>query len=108
MFKRTAILLAVISVILLAACVYIYLTEDDQKPSIRFGDEVTHWSENESEAVLLSDVTAYDAVEGDVSASLRIESVIPSRDGATVTVVYVAKDSKNNIATRSRVLNYEK
>ena len=106
MLRRTTILLIVAAVILLGISALVYVTEDRTAPRISFREEVTSWSESDGETVLLMDADAIDSHDGNVSDSLRIHSIIPSQDGSTVTVVYVAKDSRNNVATRSRVLEY--
>ena len=106
MLKRITILLAVIAALLIGATVFVYITEDNTAPRISFREGIASWSERDGEDVLLMDADAIDSNEGDVSNSLRIHSIIPSQDGTTVTVVYVAKDSRNNVATRSRVLEY--
>ncbi|MCC8066433.1 MAG: DUF5011 domain-containing protein [Clostridiales bacterium] len=61
-----------------------------------------------SEEDLLDGVTAIDSEEGDVSDSLLIERVVSDAENGTATVIYVAKDSANNIVKVTRLLDAEK
>ena len=104
--KTLTILLALVAALLLAISVFIYVAQDRTSPVISFDDSLTEWSEEDGREVLLSDVTATDNRDGDVSDSLRVRSVIPSEDKTTVTVIYVALDKSNNVGTASRRLKY--
>ena len=55
---------------------------------------------------LLDGVTATDNKDGDVTESLVVESVYPNEDGQTATIVYVARDSRNNVGKANKVVTY--
>lgn len=51
-------------------------------------------------------MTATDNKDGDVTESLVVESVYPNEDGQTATIVYVARDSRNNVGKANKVVTY--
>lgn len=57
-------------------------------------------------SLLLTGVTATDERDGDVTDTVTIESVIPNTDGTEASVIYVAKDSKNNVTKETRKVSY--
>lgn len=88
--------------------VFYWMSRDDDKtaPVISFPDEILLYHEGEDQEVLLEGVTATDNVDGDVSDTLVVESVLPMKDGATAAVLYYAKDRSNNVAKGSRMVDY--
>lgn len=105
MKKGILILLLLITVILLGIAAYIHFTNDRKAPEITFQEKDIVYNENEDQDILLQDVTAYDDVDGDVTNSIMIESVIPiSGNESKARVIYVAKDSSNNVTKKSRIV----
>lgn len=80
--------------------------EDHVPPVISFSDELVLYREGEDESVLLKGVTAQDDVDGDMSETLVVESVLPMKNQTSATVIYYAKDKSNNIGEASRRIEY--
>lgn len=86
---------------LLALTVLLHMRGDRRGPEIVYeGDTVNYDGINTQ--LLLTDVTAFDDVDGDVSDSLRVKTVLQTDDGIIVT--YIAKDQHNNITVSSRYI----
>lgn len=97
MKKWVSIILVLISGVLLFFSISILKTEDKTGPVIHFSKSKSQlYTEKMTEEELLEGVTAKDARDGDVSDSLRIESMFFSEDGE-VNIIFVAKDKSNNI-----------
>lgn len=94
-------------IILFVICVLAVITEDRDAPKILFGDEEIEYVEGEDTKVLLSNVSAVDEEEGDVTFTITIESIRVLSSGRKANVVYVARDSKNNIVKVSRIIKYQ-
>ncbi len=108
MKKSAVISLLVVAVLALAAVNgYVYLSADRSSPSIQVNDDITTYYASAGKDSLLQGVTASDDVDGDVSDTLRVASVLPSSDETSVTVTYTAKDSSNNIAQKTISLAYD-
>lgn len=90
-------------IILGGLSIYWKLSDDHTAPEISFGEN-TIYMPDMSEADLLADVTATDNEDGDVTESLVIETITVNAQDNTAIVVYVARDSRNNIAKVKRVL----
>lgn len=84
---------------LLAGNVVVYIGED------RNGPEITYVAGSDTSA-LLNGVTAADDRDGDVTSTVTVESIIPNEDQTGASVVYVAKDSKNNVTKAARLISY--
>lgn len=82
--------------VLLVVCIFTLITSDNTGPVIRV-DESSQisYTEGQSKEVLLEGVTAYDEKDGDVTSSIRIESMFVSGD--VLKVRYAAKDKHNNV-----------
>ncbi len=79
---------------------------DEAGPLIEFdSDEVTA-GVKVTEEELLKNVTAYDEKDGDVTASLLIESISDFISSGQRIITYAAFDSNNNITKRERKLIY--
>lgn len=97
---------AIILVALIAVSVCMAVTSDRQAPEIEVADEDITYVEGQGYSSLLSGVTAYDNKDGDVTASVMVESVVLLKSGDKAVVWYVAKDKSNNIARVDRVVKY--
>lgn len=84
--------------------VYQKVINDRQPPEILIEGEIVY--QDGMQSGLLEGVTAKDAQEGDVTASLVVESVKPNAKNETAVIVYAARDSRNNITKVSRVVSY--
>lgn len=87
--------------------IFIEITEDDTGPQIFFSDEMPVYIHDDEYERLLQGVSAKDKRDGDVTSSLLIENIYPNDDGVTATVIYVARDTSNNITKVRRTIKYE-
>lgn len=85
---------------------FMKVSEDNTPPEIQFQDNEIVYTAGDSYDGLLDGVTATDNKDGDVTASLVVESVYPNEDGETATIVYVARDSSNNVGKANKVVTY--
>lgn len=106
MRKKLVFLLAFACIVLAGFVIGVRVRADQEGPVIAFGDEEITYTDGMDDEELLEGVTAKDAVDGDVSESLTVESVYPVNDEEAIAV-YVAKDSKNNITKEKRELPYK-
>lgn len=79
---------------------------DNRPPQILMEDGEPQVSVYDSREVLLQGVTAKDNVDGDVTASLIVESVGSITADDRVTVTYAAFDQSGNVAKKSRTVHY--
>lgn len=84
--------------------VYQKIMNDRQAPEIFIDGEMVYQDGMQEE--LLEGVTAKDEQDGDVTASLVVETVSPNAKSGTAVVIYAARDNSNNIAKASRVVEY--
>ncbi|MCD8337791.1 MAG: DUF5011 domain-containing protein [Lachnospiraceae bacterium] len=82
-----------------------HFSEDHTAPEIFYSDSIVYM-DGMTDEELLEGVVATDDEDGDVSESLTVERIVTNRDEAKATVIYVAKDSRNNIAKVTRVIDY--
>lgn len=94
--KIRAVVAAVVVLGLGVICICLNTVSDNKGPVIRIDEskELT-FQEGEDESILLQGVTATDTRDGDVTDSVRVDTIIV--DGDVIKVKYAAKDSKNNI-----------
>lgn len=91
---------------LLAGNVVVYIGEDRNGPEISVPQEEITYVAGTDTSALLNGVTAQDNRDGDVTDTVTIESIIPNADQTGASVVYVAKDSKNNVTKETRTIVY--
>ena len=91
---------------LLAGNVVVYIGEDRNGPEISVPQEEITYVAGTDTSALLNGVTAQDDRDGDVTDTVTIESVIPNAEQTGASVVYVAKDSKNNVTKETRTILY--
>lgn len=105
--RKVLVALMAVACIALGGLFYWMQQQDDvNAPVISFPNEEAIYVEGTDTAILLEGVTASDDVDGDVSDTLVIESVIPMQNGYQATVLYYAKDNANNVQKAERVINY--
>ena len=91
---------------LLAGNVVVYIGEDRNGPEISVPQEEITYVAGTDTSALLNGVTAQDDRDGDVTDTVTIESIIPNANQTGASVVYVAKDSKNNVTKETRTILY--
>lgn len=91
---------------LLAGNVVVYIGEDRNGPEISVPQEEITYVAGTGTSALLNGVTAQDDRDGDVTDTVTIESIIPNANQTGASVVYVAKDSKNNVTKETRTILY--
>lgn len=108
MRKRIIGGLLALVILLAAGVVGIYLTSDTEGPKIMIpSDDSMVYVQGEDTDTLLQDVKAIDGREGDVSDTLMIESILPDVSEKQAAIIYVAKDSKNNVSKAVRKVEYQ-
>lgn len=109
MEKKQGIIIALIIVCILSvAVVMIYLNMDNDGPVITVdSSKVVPYSADQGEDVLKSYAKAVDEKDGDVSSSIIIENVYIMPDMTKAKVIYVARDSDNNVTKYSYIIAYE-
>ena len=84
----------------------LYMTlSDREEPVIAIQGEL-QFREGEDSSRLLEGVTASDNRDGDLTASLQVETLIPLAGGDQAKVFYMVMDSAGNIAKASRIIGY--
>lgn len=91
---------------LLAGNVVIYIGKDRNGPEITVPQEELTYVAGSDTSALLNGVTAVDDRDGDVTSTVMVESIIPNEDQTGASVIYVAKDSKNNVTKAARLISY--
>ena len=99
----TVILQLVLTAILVGAVMFRVLSSDRKGPDITMPGEDIVLTESTTDAQLFEGITASDETDGDVSDTLRLESVTKVSDNL-VLLVYAAKDKSNNVSTVTRPL----
>ena len=106
-------ILKIVSVIAFAAAVILfggYMLKEGAKdktgPVITVESDNIEVSVSEPREALLQGVTATDAHDGDVTASVRVESLSPFNESGERTVSYVAFDSDGHVSHAARTMRY--
>ena len=95
--KGLFILLGLICIAVVGSSGALFITRDKTGPKIIVSeDRKIAYSTDSDKTVLLDGVTAIDEKDGDVSDSLRVESVQNNEDGS-LEVTYSAVDDSNNV-----------
>ena len=110
MKKLTPVILAValaLSILgVLGTRIYQAAAYGGAAPEILFDSEVISVPTGADDAALLAGVTATDAEDGDVTASLVVEGVSGRNDDGTVRVTYAAFDSNHHVTKATRAVRY--
>lgn len=104
--KKILVLLTVITVLLAAAVIVVRFMNDRTGPVVTVKSDLTYHN-GITEEELLDGVTARDNRDGDVSDSLRVTAIYPGENDGQAVVVYMAKDSQNNVTKYIRILDVE-
>lgn len=103
--KKHLISLVLTLVCVGACCLYLLIDQnrtDSQPPVISFGEEMLEISTKDPQKLLLQGVTAQDKVDGDVTASLVVESLELLDPDGTIRVTYAAFDKAGNVTKAVR------
>lgn len=96
MKKKIAVFMGVAAVILTAGVVLVSIEDDKEGPDITFGNTPVYTGAEDT-SYLLESVRAVDMKDGDVTDSLRVENVQVNEEEKKAVIVYIAKDSSNNV-----------
>lgn len=100
-------ILSVLCGLLLAGAVAGVCLKDRIAPELSLnGKNTLTYTEGDSYDVLLKGMSAVDEVDGDVTDTIRVSNIHVTGDGKAV-VIYVAKDSSNNIGKLKREVRYK-
>lgn len=104
--KKILVLLIVVTVLLAATVIAVRFTSDRTGPVVTVNSDVTYHN-GITEQELLDGVTARDDKDGDVTDTLRVTAIYPGETDGQAVVVYMAKDSHNNVTKYIRILDVE-
>ena len=104
--KGLKITLTVIAVVLTALSVLTVILSDSKGPRITVEQKSITYVNGDDKASLLDGVSAYDAVDGDVTVSLIVKDITVLNSGDTAKVTYAARDNSNNISEAYRIVTY--
>lgn len=97
--KQLAVLLVLILCVAMAVVILLHrIMEDKTAPTIQIKDEGFVYQDGMTDEQLLANAEAKDDRDGDVGESLQIDDVLVSAENQMAVVIYVAKDSANNVA----------
>lgn len=85
---------------------WIHNNLDTVGPVLTIGEELLEISVEDPEDALLQGVTAFDERDGDVTASILVESVYGISEENLTTVTYAAFDSAGNVSKAQRQVRY--
>ena len=103
--KKHLISLVLALVCVGVCCLYLLIDQnrtDTHPPVISFGEEMPEISTKDPQKLLLQGVTAQDKVDGDVTASLVVESLELLDPDGTIRVTYAAFDKAGNVTKAVR------
>ena len=101
-----AVALALSALGVLGARIYQKEAYGGAAPEIAFAADVLEVPTGADDAALLAGVTATDAEDGDVTASLLVEGVSGRNADGTVQVTYAAFDSDRHVTKATRAVRY--
>jgi hypothetical protein len=96
-----------ITLALLVLCIGLTVAQDKDAPKLIFDDQKLVYTEGMDTALLLAGVKATDKKDGDVSDTIMVENIRVLSGSKKASITYVAKDSKNNIAKKNRIVEYQ-
>lgn len=103
--RKSTLILGCACIAMTAAAVLTWQAEDQSGPEIFFEGESPVYRQGMDTEELLNGVYAEDERDGNVSSSLRIESVYLTGNGENAIVVYAAKDSQNHVTKKRRTIS---
>ncbi len=107
MSKRGMTIFLFILVAALVGTAWYFLKDIDRtRPEITFTGEPLPYKEGDDVSVLLANVTAFDAHDGDLTKDIRVNQITPIDNKTRARVTYVVIDARKNIATASQIVEY--
>ena len=107
MSKRgMTVVLFLLTVALIGAAWYFLKDVDRTRPEITFTGEPAPYREGEDVSILLSNVTAFDSHDGDLTSEIRVNQITPIDNKTRARVTYAVIDARKNIATASQIVDY--
>lgn len=85
---------------------YGYTHDDISPPVFRSNSDLIEVSVNDPESVLLSGLSAYDNIDGDLTKEIRIKDISQLVNDTDVVVTYIVFDAASNYATCTRTARY--
>lgn len=104
--KGLKITLTIVAVVLTALSVLTVILSDSKGPKITVEQRNITYVNGDDKTSLLDGVSAYDAVDGDVTVSLIVKDITVLNSGDTAKVTYAARDNNNNISEAYRIVTY--
>lgn len=104
--KGLKITLTIVAVVLIALSVLTVIFTDSEGPKITVEQRSITYVNGDDKTSLLDGVSAYDAVDGDVTVSLIVKDITVLNSGDTAKVTYAARDNSNNISEAYRIVTY--
>lgn len=105
--RHVVVLMSLSVAAMLELSVYTTISMDRIPPVITIPDKEITYQEGDDTASLLKGVTAWDDVDNDITDKLRVDTIIPDKEGLTAVVVYAVYDSSNNVTKEKRTVNYK-
>ena len=105
--KRLSVLLFIVSLILLGSHIFkVRMLDDRTGPVFHMDSRTIEVSVKDGQEALVKGLTATDALDGDVSGSIIVESVGPFTGTGSRIVNYAALDSDNHVTHTKREMVY--
>ncbi len=101
--KIPVIILTVVNLILAGVFLVFYLRMDRTAPEFRFQTSDYIYIRSDGESELLDNISATDAVDGNVTDRIVIEKVVENKADSSIVVFYAVSDKAGNVAKISRV-----
>ena len=108
MRKKIVQFLIFADILLLALCIFSYVTRDRKGPVLTLPEESIIYVEGADYSVLLNGATATDEEDGDVSENIRIYSISVMDDDEHALVTYSVCDNSYNFTKVSKTIGYSK
>ena len=107
MSKRgMTVVLFLLTVALIGAAWYFLKDVDRTRPEITFTGAPAPYREGEDVSILLSNVTAFDSHDGDLTSEIRVNQITPIDNKTRARVTYTVIDARKNIATATQIVDY--
>lgn len=100
--KVPVIILAIANIVLIIVCAFMYMRMDRTEPKLEFHTVDIVYRQNMDTAELLTGVTAYDSVDGDITDRVVIEKITENPQDHSVVVFYAVSDKAGNVTKASR------
>ena len=106
MKNKITIYLAMITIVLLASGIIVYLSQDHIAPEIIVPETEMTYIEGQDNSILLIGVTATDNKDDNLSPDIRIYDVAVLDNGIQALVTYAVYDHSNNLGKATKLVNY--